>query len=305
MKKTIVILLGPTAVGKSRTALRLAEILKGEIVNCDSMQVYQGFDIGTDKVPEELRKKIPHHLVDILMPTQQFTAAEFVHLAVPAVSKILEREHLPIITGGTGLYLKALVSGLFPLDKKDPLIRHRLQEEAEQKGLTHLRNKLKEVDPDYYNQIGANDKIRIIRALEVYYLTKKPISHHFKETKPPLHDFKIIKIGLKLERKVLYERIEKRVDDMFQRGIIKETKELLAAGVPENAPPFRALGYKQVLEFLRGEINREEALSRTKTETRHYAKRQMTWFKKMDGIEWFYPDDLEDIVGFIRKGIKS
>jgi tRNA dimethylallyltransferase len=304
-KKTVVILLGPTAVGKSRTASRLAEILNGEIINCDSMQVYQGFDIGTDKVSAEMQKNIPHHLVDILLPAQQFTAAEFVRLAVAAVSKILERERLPIITGGTGLYLKALISGLFPLDKRDPLLRKRLQKEAEQKGLEHLRNKLKKVDPNYYNKIGANDKIRIIRALEVFYLTKKPISEHFKETKPPLHDFKIIKIGLKLERKDLYDRIEKRVDDMFQRGIIEETKKLLAAGVPENAPPFRALGYKQVLEFLRGEINKEEAVSRIKTETRHYAKRQITWFKKMDGINWFNPEDLEDIVEFLHKSSKT
>ena len=304
-KKTIVVVLGPTAVGKSQTSLRLAEIFNGEIINCDSMQVYKGFNIGTDKVSAAIQEKIPHHLLDISQPSHQFTAAEFVRLAVSSVYEILERDHLPIITGGTGLYLKALIYGLFPEEKKDPTIRRRLQQEAEQKGLASLRNKLKDIDPDYYNKIGANDKIRIIRALEVFYLTNKPISAHFKKTKPPLQDFKIIKIGLKLERDILYDRIEKRVDNMFIRGIIDETKQLLAAGIPENAPPFRALGYKQVLDFLQGEINMEEAISRTKTETRHYAKRQITWFKKMCGIQWFHPNELKNIIDFLSKSIES
>ena len=304
-EKTIVVVLGPTAVGKSRTAVKLAEIFDGEIVNCDSMQVYKGFDIGTDKVQDTVQKHIPHHLLDIFEPTQQFTAAEFVHRSVQEINAILEKGRLPIITGGTGLYLKALISGLFPEDKKDPALRRRLQKEAEQKGLEFLRNKLKAVDPDYFNKIGAHDKIRIIRALEVFYLTNKPITSHFKATRSPLPDFKIIKIGLKLKREVLYAHIENRVDAMITKGIIEETKELLAAGIPENAPPFKALGYKQVLDHLRGKISLEEAISLIKIETRHYAKRQMTWFKKMEGIKWFDPNDEKNIIGFIRAGIES
>jgi len=304
-EKTIVVVLGPTAVGKSRTSLKLAEIFDGEIVNCDSMQVYKGFDIGTDKVPDAVQKHIPHHLLDIVEPIQQFTAAEFVHRAVQAINAILKKDRIPIITGGTGLYLKALISGLFPEDKKDPALRRRLQKEAEKKGLEFLRNKLKEVDPDYFHKIGAHDKIRIIRALEVYYLTNKPITTHFKETRSPLPDFKIIKIGLKLKREVLYARIEERVDKMIKKGIIEETQELLAAGIPVNAPPFKALGYKQVLDHVRGKISKEEAVSQIKIETRHYAKRQMTWFKKMEGITWFDPNDEKNIIGFIRAGIES
>lgn len=304
-EKRIIIVLGPTAVGKSKTAMKLGEIFDGEIVNCDSMQVYRGFNIGTDKVSTEEQNHIPHHLLDIFEPTQQSTAAEFVRRAVQAINMILEKGRLPIITGGTGLYLKALISGLFPEDKKDPALRRRLEKMANHKGLEVLRNKLKTVDPEYFHKIGANDKIRIIRALEVYYLTKKPITSHFKETKPPLPDFKMIKIGLKLEREVLYARIEKRVDDMIKKGIFEETKELLAAGIPENSPPFKALGYKQVLEYLRGKISKEEAVSLIKIETRHYAKRQMTWFKKMEGIQWFNPRDMKKIINFVRTEIES
>lgn len=304
-EKTIIIVLGPTAVGKSRIAVKLAEIFEGEIVNCDSMQVYRGFNIGTDKVPTAVQKRVPHHLLDIFEPTQQSTAAEFVRRAVQAINMILEKGHLPIITGGTGLYLRALISGLFPEDKKDPELRQRLEKMAKQKGLEALRNELKEVDPDYFHKIGANDKIRIIRALEVFYLTKKPITSHFKETRPPLPDFKIIKIGLKLEREILYARIEKRVEDMIKKGIIDETKELLASGIPEHAPPFKALGYKQVLEHLRGKMSVEETVSLIKIETRHYAKRQMTWFKKMEGIQWFNPKEMNKIINFIRSGIDT
>ena len=304
-EKKIIVVLGPTAVGKSRTAVKLAEIFDGEIVNCDSMQVYRGFDIGTDKVSTAEQNHIPHHLLDIFEPTQQSTAAEFVRRAVQAINMILEKGRLPIITGGTGLYLKALISGLFPEDKKDPALRRRLEKMANQNGLEILRNKLKEVDPEYFHKIGANDKIRIIRALEVYYLTKKPITAHFKETKSPLPNFKMIKIGLKLEREVLYARIEKRVDDMIKKGIFEETMELLAAGIPENSPPFKALGYKQVLECFQGKISKEEAVSLIKIETRHYAKRQMTWFKKMVGIQWFNPKDIKKIINFVRTEIES
>ena len=277
--------------------------MRSEIINCDSMQVYKGFDIGTDKIPAEKREGIPHHLLDAVSPSAQFTAAEFVKLALKAINLIHKKKRLPLIVGGTGLYIKALIEGLFPEGKKDPLLRKELEKEAEEKGLERLREKLMEVDPVYCQKVGKNDKIRIIRALEIFYSSAKPISEHFLNTKSYVEDFNIIKIGLKLEREVLYRRIEERVDEMFQKGIVQEVQNLLDSGIGENSPPFRALGYKYVLKVLKNEISMEEAISLTKRDTRHYAKRQMTWFRKTERIKWFSPDDFSSIEEYVRNNL--
>lgn len=303
--KNLVIVLGATAVGKSATALLLAEEFDGEIINCDSMQVYKGFDIGTDKISPDKTKNIPHHLLDIVDASTQFTAADFVKHAVEAIRSIRENKRLPIIAGGTGLYLKALCDGLFPEGKKDPRIRANLEQQAKEKGLEFLRESLLKIDPVYAKKIGKRDKIRIIRALEVFHTTQKTISAHFAASRSPIKDFFILKIGLKLERSVLYGRIENRVDRMFEKGIVEEVKSLLAEGVKPDAPPFRALGYKQVLNHLRGDISLEEAVDSTKMETRRYAKRQMTWFRKMEGIRWFEPDDIPSISAYVRVNLKG
>jgi len=287
-------------VGKSATAIRLAKDFDGEVINCDSMQVYRGFDIGTDKIPPEGREDIPHHLIDVSDPAHQFTAADFVRLAMEAIREIRGRNRLPIITGGTGLYLKALIEGLFPEGRKDPRIRAELEMEAEEKGLEGLYRELMEADPDYGCTIGKRDRVRIIRALEVFRATGKPLSAHFASTRSPTGDFHILQIGLKLEREKLYRRIEDRVERMFARGIVEEVKGLLAAGVRRDAPPFRALGYRQVLKYLSGEITLEEAIAETKKETRRYAKRQMTWFRKRKEIRWFYPDEYSAIARYAR-----
>ena len=302
--KNLVIVLGPTAVGKSATAIHLATEFNGEIINCDSMQVYKGFDIGTDKIPLEQRNNIPHHLLDIADPATQFTAADFVNKAFEAVGFIRKKKKLPIIVGGTGLYLKALLEGLFPEGKKDPAIRSKLEQRVKKEGLEPLRELLVKVDPVYAKKIGERDKIRIIRALEVFYATQKPISEHLANTSSLFHDFHILKIGLKLERCVVYRKIEARVDRMFEKGIVKEVQTLLAEGVEADSPPFRALGYKQVLKHLRGDVSLEEAIELTKKETRHYAKRQMTWFRKMEGICWFEPDDFASIAEFVETHLK-
>jgi tRNA dimethylallyltransferase len=303
-ENNLVIILGPTGVGKSATAIKLGKLFDGEIINCDSMQVYRGFDIGTDKSLPEKRESIPHHLIDIADATNQFTAAEFVKLALKASKEILSRQHLPIIAGGTGLYIKAFLDGLFPEERKDLSVRKKLEEEAQEKGLEFLRERLMEADPTYARKIGKNDRIRIIRALEVYTTTKKPLSAHFLDTSSPAQDFFIIKIGLKLERSVLYKKIEDRVDEMFDKGIVEETQNLLKQGVQENSPPFRALGYKQVLKYLRGDITLQEAVEQTKKETRHYAKRQMTWFRKMKGIQWYSPDDFRSISQYVKNNMR-
>lgn len=274
------------------------------IINCDSMQVYKGFDIGTDKLPPEKRENIPHYLLDIVTPDTQFTAADFAKRALEAISIILKKKRLPIIVGGTGLYLKALLDGLFPGPGRDSSLRQKLEKKAEEKGLGSLRKKLREVDPDYSQKIGQKDKMRIIRALEVFYLTEKPISEHFRNTSSFIKDFNIIKIGLKLNRRELYKRIEERVDKMFKRGIINEVEGLLKNGVNKNSPPFRALGYKYVFKFLKKEMQLEEAISLTKRDTRRYAKRQLTWFKKMEGIQWFSPYDFLSLASFVEKNLE-
>lgn len=302
--KNLVIVLGPTAVGKSATAIRLAKKFNGEIINCDSMQVYRGFDIGTDKIPPEQREHIPHHLLDIVDPSTQFTAADFIKLALEAAESIRKKQKLPIIAGGTGLYLKALCDGLFPEGKKKAAIRKKIEQQAKEHGLEFLREQLVQSDPVYAKKIGTRDKIRIIRALEVLYATQKPLSEHFAHTRSLFHDFHILKIGLKLERMVIYEKIENRVDRMFEKGIVKEAQNLLAEGVNSDSPPFRALGYKQVLKHLKGDISLQEAIELTKKETRHYAKRQMTWFRKMEGIHWFESDDFSSIADFVKTQLK-
>jgi len=300
----LIVILGPTGVGKSSLAVRLAKKLGGEIINCDSMQVYKGFDIGTDKTPLKKREGIPHHLLDVVDFSTQYTAADFVDRALEAIKGILRRKKIPFIVGGTGLYLKALLDGLFPGGKSDAALRQKLEKEAQEKGLESLRAKLMEVDPAYCQKIHDNDKVRIIRALEIFLSTQKPLSQHFLNTRSHVGDFNIIKIGLKLERQVLYKKIEKRTDEMFEKGIIREVENLLKQGVDENSPPFRALGYKNALKFIRKEMPLEEAISLTKRDTRHYVKRQMTWFRKMEGISWFSADDFEAVLKFARDNLE-
>jgi tRNA dimethylallyltransferase len=302
--KHLILIVGSTGVGKSAAAIVLAGAIGGEIINCDSMQVYRGFDIGTDKPSAEDRQKITHHLLDIIDSSTQFTAADFAARALAAIRVIHRRKKIPLIVGGTGLYFKALVDGLFPGPGKDAAVRQTLEQEVEANGLELLWRRLEAVDPAYAQKIGNKDKIRIIRALEVYALTRIPMSEHFLRTKNRLEDFHVLEIGLELEREELYRRIEDRVERMFECGLVQEVQKLLAAGVNEQAPPFRALGYKNVLKLLRKEINLEEAVALTKTDTRHYAKRQMTWFKKMKDVNWFSPHDLPAIVSFVESRLK-
>lgn len=303
--KTFVIILGPTGVGKSSVAIPLALRFRGEIISCDSMQVYKGFDIGTDKPTPEMRGLVPHHLLDVVDSPTQFTAADFVKQAVAAMRLIIKRHRLPFIVGGTGLYLKALLEGLFPGPGKDAALRGRFEREAQVAGLQSLRQKLEEVDPIYAAMIGPRDKVRIIRALEVFTLTQKPISLHFTDTRSEIAGFHPVKIGLKLEREKLYRRIEERVERMFEKGIVEEVINILARGAEETCPPFRALGYKYVLKFLKQEISLEEAVSLAKKDTRRYAKRQMTWFRKMSGVNWFEADDHASLVAFLESGLGS
>ncbi len=294
-RKNLLVILGPTCVGKSTTAIKIAGIIKGEIINCDSRQVYKGFDIGTDKMTLDQRGNIPHHLLDIIPFSTPFNAADFIKLTLEAIGNIRKKNKIPIITGGTGLYLKALLDGLFPEGKSDPNIRNRLESEAKTNGLKSLSDRLKTIDPKYAEKIGTNDKFRIIRALEVFEATNRSLTEQFAQTRSFVADFHVLKIGLTIDRQILYTNIEKRVDKMFKGGLVNEVKGLLENGVKAESPPFRALGYKHVLKHLRRELTLEEAVILTKRDTRHYAKRQMTWFRKMEGIEWFNPEEFESI----------
>ena len=287
----LVVVLGPTAVGKSRVAVDLALRFGGEVISGDSIQVYRGFDLGTDKPSAEARRGVPHHLIDIVGPEVQFTAADFVREALSAAEGIAARGRLPVVAGGTGLYLKALCDGLFPGPGRNPALRAALEAEAREKGLETLFRRLEAVDPEYAHKIRGRDRIRIIRALEVHAATGRPISEHFRATESPVKGRTVVRLGLRLEKDELYRRIDARVDRMFERGLLEEVRGLLARGIPETAPPFRALGYSHVLRHLKGEIGLLEAAALTKTDTRHYAKRQMTWFRKMAGIVWFSPED--------------
>jgi len=299
-----VIVLGPTAVGKSRAAVDLALRFGGEIISGDSTQVYRGFDIGTDKTGPEARRGVPHHLIDIADPEAQYTAADFVRDALAAAREIAARGRLAIVAGGTGLYIKALIDGLFPGSGRDPEVRAALEAEAAAKGLEALFGRLEAVDPEYARKIRGRDRVRIIRALEVHATTGRPISEHFRETRSPLEGHRVVRLGLRLEREPLCRRIDERVERMFARGLVDEVRGLLAGGVPASAPPFRALGYRQVLRLLRGEIGLPAAVALTKTETRQYAKRQMTWFRKMAGIAWFSPDDGSGLEQYVQNRLQ-
>lgn len=300
----LVIVLGPTAVGKSRVAVDLARRLGGEVISGDSIQVYRGFDIATDKPGPEVRRGVLHHLIDIVGPEIQYTAADFVRDALAAARDIAARGRLPIVAGGTGLYIKALVDGLFPASGRDPAVRAALEAEARERGLEALFRRLEAADPEYARKIRDRDRVRIIRALEVLTTTGRPISEHFRETRSPVADRNVVRLGLRLDRQALCRRIDDRVERMFARGLVEEVRGLLARGIPESAPPFRALGYSQVLRHLRGEIERDKAMALTKTATRQYAKRQMTWFRKMAEVAWFPPDDGPGLEQYVRKRLQ-
>jgi tRNA dimethylallyltransferase len=284
---TVLAILGPTATGKSALALALAERFGGEIINCDSTAVYRGFDIGTDKVSAAERRGIPHHLIDVAEPTDVYTAAQFAADAARIVREIQARGHLPILVGGTGFYYRALTRGLFPGPGADVELRGRLEQVAVRRGTPFLHRMLRRVDPPSAERIMPGDRKRIIRALEVFFRTGKPLTAHFAETRSPIEGMRVIAIGLRIPAAMTAERVARRVDAQFARGLLDEIRGLLARGVPEHARPFGGLVYRQALEHLHGV--RDEAATREliARENRHYAKRQLTWFRKEPGLEWF------------------
>ncbi len=284
---------GPTATGKSEVALSVAEIAGGEIVNADSVQVYRYCDIGTAKPEPEERAKVPHHLYDIVDPDHEFNAGLYEKLAEERVLSIAKRGKLPIVVGGTGLYLKALLWGLSVPLSRDPAIRERLNREWETLGGDALRQRLKECDPILASQYSPRDKVRIVRALEIFEVTGKPPSS-LMAWRPKPH-LKATTIALHLPRELLRERIETRVERMLKAGLIEETRRILAMGYPPTSPPLQAIGYRQVVEYLQGETDLPQMVERIKVATRRYAKRQRTWFKK-EGFTWVDARNKEEAV---------
>jgi tRNA dimethylallyltransferase len=286
-RKPLVAILGPTATGKSALALAIAERFGGEIINCDSTAVYRGVDIGTDKIAAADRRGIPHHLIDIADPTDEYTAAQFARDAAEVVRDIHARGRLPILAGGTGFYYRALTRGLFPGPGKNAALRRRLESIAERRGVTFLHRMLERVDAGSATRIQPRDLKRLVRALEVYFLTGIPMTDHFAGTVSPLPDVEVVAIGLRLPAAETSARVTRRVDEQFERGLLDEIRTLLARGIPETARPFGGLVYRQALEHLHGV--RDEAATRAliAQENRRYARRQLIWFRKEPNLVWF------------------
>ena len=281
----LVAVAGPTGSGKSELALALAQQFDGEIVNCDSLQVYRHFDIGTAKLPLAERCGIPHHLIDILDPPELFTAGEYARLARETIQAIARRGRLPILAGGTGFYLRALLDGLFAGPSRDQSLRDRLsRREARRPGSLHRL--LRRFDAATANKVHPNDVPKVTRALEVCLLTRRPVSALFQEGRDALTGFRTLKLGLLPDREALYQRLDERCAAMFAGGLVEEVQKILALGYPPESKPFESHGYKQALQFLRGELNLREAIFYAQRNTRQYAKRQLTWFRREAGLVW-------------------
>ena len=284
----LVAILGPTAVGKSALGINLARRFGGEVVSCDSTAVYRGFDIGTDKVPPHLRGGVPHHMIDVADPTEEYSAARYAREAAAAIRGITGRGRLPILVGGTGLYYRALTRGFFPGPARDEALRGRLERVAKRRGVECLHAWLQRVDPPSAERIQRRDLKRLVRALEVYLLTGRPLTAHFADTTPPLPDYEIVPLALRISAEETAERVARRVDAQFAQGIVEEVRTILASGVPRTAHPFTGLVYRQVLEYLDGVRDERATRELIVRENRKYARRQLIWFRKEPNLRWFY-----------------
>ncbi len=281
-------IVGPTATGKSALGIALAQQLGGEVVSCDSTAVYRGFDIGTDKAPVRERRGIPHHMIDVADPREEYSAARYAREAAAAIRDISRRGRLPILVGGTGLYYRALTRGFFPGPGRDAVLRSRLDHIADRRGPERLHRWLSRIDPVSGARIQPRDRKRLVRALEVYLLTGRTLTAHFGDTSPPLPEFDVVAFALQVPAAETAARVARRVDAQFEQGLLDEIRGLLAAGVPGTAHPFTGLVYRQALEHLRGV--RDEAATRELIvrENRRYARRQLIWFRKEPNLQWIH-----------------
>jgi tRNA dimethylallyltransferase len=282
----LVAVLGPTATGKSSLGIRLAQAYDGEIVNCDSTAVYRRFDIGTDKVPADEQAGIPHHLIDVVDPTAVYSAAQYARDAAARIREISARGRLPVLVGGTGFYFRALIEGLFDGPGRDDAVRARLHDRAVRHGVEHLHRVLGRIDPPSAARIMPRDEKRLIRALEVWLLTGQTLSAHFAQTRPPLPEYDTCVIGLRLPKEDIASRVARRVDAQWQRGVVQEVHDNLAAGIPRQANPFGGLVYRQILEMLDGVRDDAETRALIVRENKQYARRQLIWFRKEPRVIW-------------------
>jgi tRNA dimethylallyltransferase len=281
-------IVGPTATGKSALGIALAQQFHGEIVSCDSTAVYRGFDIGTDKVPAAEQRGIPHHMVDVVDPTEEYSAARYARDAAAVIRAITARGKLPILVGGTGLYYRALTRGMFEGPGRDELLRRRLERVAARRGPGSLHRWLAKVDPASAERIQMPDVKRLVRALEVWIVTGRPLTEHFAATASPLADYDVTTVALRIPDEQTTERVARRVDAQFEQGLLDEMRALLARGVPETALPFTGLVYRQALEHLHGVRDEKQTRELIVRENRKYSRRQLIWFRKEPNLRWIH-----------------
>jgi tRNA dimethylallyltransferase len=283
----LIVVVGPTASGKSALAVALARTLPAEIIACDSTQLYRGVNIGTAKPSLEERQGVLHHLIDVLDASEAATAGGYRDLALSVLDDMRKRRRLPILAVGTGLYMRALLEGLADLPLRWEELRERLRRSSRKRGAMHLHRVLQRMDAEAAARIAPTDEQKLIRAIEVRILTRKPISEVHRAGRKPLQGWQTVKVGLMPSREMLYERIDARTDAMIENGWLDEVRGLLAAGIAENAKIFDFIGYREMLAVLRGDLTTEKARTAIQLATRHYAKRQMTWFRKDKTVRWF------------------
>jgi len=302
----LVAVVGPTASGKSALGVWLAEQLGGEVVVCDSTQLYRGFDIGTAKPSLAERRGIRHHLIDVLDPREAATAGGYRQMALPVLDELRRRGHLPIFTAGTGLYLRALLEGLAEVPQRSEELRARLRASAIKETPGYLHRVLKRLDSAAAAKIAAGDEQKLIRAIEVCLLARKPVSEIYRTGRAPLEGWRALKVGLAPAREELYVRIHSRTDAMLEKGWINEVKTLLSSGLDENAKPFDFIGYRELRAVVQQDMKLEEARALIQQATRRYAKRQMTWFRREPGVRWFSgfgnePALQSQVLGWLRE----